>query len=189
MRANPFPFSGKTISSPRRKISASLPFSRNSFGGQLDYCRTEKSEPSPFEFLEYIHRRYTTWNAEMRVLRARTIRSPPRKTWGPRRRVGKKQLARDADWASLVGLPGFVHSQDARRGAWDDCESALGKEAARGVEESIIVASADAGCRDLPHLVVSAPAIDASAGCDDCNIAIGRTSRRSLAHPDDRADL
>src|SRR6202040_292252 len=31
-RANPFPFSRNTISSPRRKISTSLPLSRNPFG-------------------------------------------------------------------------------------------------------------------------------------------------------------
>ena len=58
-----------------------------------------------------------------------------------------------------------------------------------GVNESLIVASADAGRRALEHLAVSARAIDASAGCDDCNVAIGGTLGRSAAHLDDRADF
>jgi hypothetical protein len=36
---------------------------------------------------------------------------------------------------------------------------------------------------------VSARAIDACAGCDDCNVTIGGTLRRSSAHFDDRANL
>src|SRR5215472_12907070 len=58
-----------------------------------------------------------------------------------------------------------------------------------GVNKSLIVASADAGRRGLQHLAVSARAIDASAGCDDCNVAIGGTLGRSAAHLDDRADF
>src|SRR5215468_5244491 len=56
------------------------------------------------------------------------------------------------------------------------------------VNESLIVASADAGRRGLQHLAVSARAIDARAACDDCNVAIGATggpefkSRRSDQH-------
>src|SRR5215472_7869501 len=58
-----------------------------------------------------------------------------------------------------------------------------------GVNESLIVASADAGRRALQHLAVSARAIDAGAGCDDCNVAIGGTLGRSAAHLHDRTDL
>src|SRR5258708_2867682 len=41
-RASPFPFSRNTISSPRRKISTSLPFSRNSFGSRTAWLLPER---------------------------------------------------------------------------------------------------------------------------------------------------
>src|ERR1700730_16576387 len=40
--ANPFPFSRNTISSPRRKISTSLLFSRNSFGNRTAWLLPER---------------------------------------------------------------------------------------------------------------------------------------------------
>src|SRR5215475_4598805 len=58
-----------------------------------------------------------------------------------------------------------------------------------GVNESLIIASADAGRGGLQHLAVSAPAIDASAGCDDCNVAIDGALGRSAAHLHDHTDL